>query len=242
MQKTKPSPEQLRSQTRKHTRREATRVALLDKAEAMFATKGIDGVSLRQIGVAIGSANANVIGYHFGTKDTLLKAILLRNRGPIEARRAELLEQAKRLGRVGEMSVLLEALCRPIYELTNAEGRHTYAIFLGHVARSDWAKRLALKASFPVTQEILTRISNARRREITDLYFRERIKAVGDILTGMILRFDTYREDSSTRDLLFADMLRMANAILGEPIANYEQGDQRSNNEDIKLKDSIFGM
>ncbi len=45
--------------TRNDPRRAATRAAITETAETLFAEHGIDGVSLRQIGTAVGSANTS---------------------------------------------------------------------------------------------------------------------------------------------------------------------------------------
>ena len=44
-------------------------------AERLFAERGIDGVSLRQIGAAAGNGNNSAVQYHFGSKDNLIQAI-----------------------------------------------------------------------------------------------------------------------------------------------------------------------
>jgi AcrR family transcriptional regulator len=196
---------------------EATRAALIEKAEAMFAEKGIDAVSLRQIGIAAGSANANVVGYHFGSKDALVKATLLRNRPQIEARRVELLDQAKREGREHDLSALMEALCRPIFELRNADGRHTYAIFLWHISRSHWWERLSYVASFPATQEIMKRVATVLSG-LPDTLFMERIRVVGDVVTGVLQRLDSHHKAERIEELLFVHALQMAKAVLNAPI------------------------
>ena len=58
---------------RRDPRREATARALIEAAESLFGQAGVDGVSTRQIGAAIGSANTNVVAYHFGAKDALIE-------------------------------------------------------------------------------------------------------------------------------------------------------------------------
>src|SRR3546814_1363010 len=65
---------------RRHSAGEATRVLLIEAAERLFATRGIDGVTLAQIQLAAGQSNSSVIGYHFGSKDGLVQAILDRKR------------------------------------------------------------------------------------------------------------------------------------------------------------------
>ena len=69
---------------------------LLDVAERLFAERGIDGVSLREIGKAAGSRNTAVAHYYFGNKQHLVDAIIARRSSSIHARRAQLLAEATR--------------------------------------------------------------------------------------------------------------------------------------------------
>jgi AcrR family transcriptional regulator len=48
---------------------------LVVTAERLFALRGIDGVSLRQIAAEAGSANNSAVHYHFGSKPRLIAAI-----------------------------------------------------------------------------------------------------------------------------------------------------------------------
>jgi AcrR family transcriptional regulator len=202
--------------TRRDPLGEATRIALLETAEAMFAERGVEGVSIRQIGLAIGSSNSNVVGYHFGTKEALVEAILLRNREQIEARRAELLERAKRDGLGADVGVLVDALCRPIFERRNAEGRHTYALFLWHIARSNWWARPTYEMSIAATQEILKHIDRALP-QVPRPYRLERMQAVGDIVAGALQRLDASAADDRTKAQMFEHALEMAKAVVAMP-------------------------
>lgn len=56
---------------------EATRQALLDAAERLFATKGILSTSIRSVNETAGFGAASV-HYHFGSKTQLLRAVLAR--------------------------------------------------------------------------------------------------------------------------------------------------------------------
>jgi AcrR family transcriptional regulator len=80
--------------TRLDPRREATQTALIEAAEMMFAGAGVDGISTRQIGAAIGSLNTNVVAYHFGSKHALIDAIFRHRLSAIDRRRAALLIEA----------------------------------------------------------------------------------------------------------------------------------------------------
>ncbi len=229
--------------TRKDPLGEATRAALIEKAEAMFAEKGIDGVSIRQIGIAIGSANSNVVGYHFGTKEALVRAILLKNLPHMATRRAELLDQAKRDGREQDLPALLEALCRPVFELQRADGQHTYGMFLWRLSGSPWWGRVGQIVSVPVTQEILKRMAAALPK-LPEKFFMERIYAVADIFTGTLRRLDAAKADERTQEHMFGHAMRMATAVLNMPIGKNDQAGPRrsSGRESISaIKDPVVG-
>ncbi|MCI3273655.1 TetR/AcrR family transcriptional regulator [Streptomyces cylindrosporus] len=53
----------------------ATREAIRTTAERLFAERGVNAVSNRQISEAAGQGNTAVVGYHFGTKADLVRAI-----------------------------------------------------------------------------------------------------------------------------------------------------------------------
>lgn len=57
------------------SRSDYAREALLDAAEALFAVHGIDAVSDRAIAEKAGTANHSAVGYHFGGREGLLRAL-----------------------------------------------------------------------------------------------------------------------------------------------------------------------
>ena len=71
----------------------ATRELILTTAERMFAERGVHEVSNRQISEAAGQGNNTAVGYHFGTKTDLVRAIVRKHAEPVEARRRELLAE-----------------------------------------------------------------------------------------------------------------------------------------------------
>ncbi|MGE2727391.1 TetR/AcrR family transcriptional regulator [Mycolicibacterium pulveris] len=61
-----------------------TREAILTAAERLFAEHGVYAVSNRQVSEAAGQGNNAAVGYHFGTKLDLVRAIEQKHRIPIE--------------------------------------------------------------------------------------------------------------------------------------------------------------
>ncbi|MCW0212151.1 MAG: TetR family transcriptional regulator [Pseudonocardia sp.] len=69
-----------------------TRTRLLNAAETLFAERGTEAVSLREIGRAAGARNVIAAQYWFNDRDGLIRALLDRHRTEIEARRHALLD------------------------------------------------------------------------------------------------------------------------------------------------------
>src|SRR5271154_5535852 len=84
------------------------REAILCAAEELFSIHGFTAVSVRDIAQAAG-ANPGSVTYHFKTKDGLLLEIYRRHCAPMNRRRSELLDAAKR---VRDLQDRLEAIVR----------------------------------------------------------------------------------------------------------------------------------
>ena len=70
-----------------------TRDRLLAAAEQLFAEKGVDGVSLREISRASGAKNAIALQYHFEDRAGVLRAILDKHLPDVDARRSAMLDE-----------------------------------------------------------------------------------------------------------------------------------------------------
>jgi AcrR family transcriptional regulator len=68
-----------------------TRELILATAERLFAEHGVHGVSNRQVSEAAGQGNNAAVGYHFGTKADLVRAIARRHGEATERLRLDLL-------------------------------------------------------------------------------------------------------------------------------------------------------
>lgn len=79
--------------TRHTVRSGATQERILSTAERLFAEHGVYAVSNRQIGEAAGQGNTAAVGYHFGTKQDLVRAIARRHAGEIERIRARMVAE-----------------------------------------------------------------------------------------------------------------------------------------------------
>lgn len=88
---------------------------LLEAAEALFAERGFDAVSVRDMTTAA-KMNVAAVNYHFGSREGLLAAVIVRYVTPINEERLARLDAAERRwsGKTVPLEELLEALLRPL--------------------------------------------------------------------------------------------------------------------------------
>ena len=114
-----------------------TREAILTAAERLFAEHGVFAVSNRQVSEAAGQGNNAAVGYHFGTKTDLVRAIEHKHAIPVEKLRAERvagLEHRANLGPNAELRDWAECLVLPLTDHLTAMGNPTwYARFAAQV-------------------------------------------------------------------------------------------------------------
>jgi AcrR family transcriptional regulator len=67
----------------------ATRERLIREAERLFATRGVLQTTSREIVEASGQRNVSALTYHFGSRDGLLRAILVRFDDVLDAERGQ---------------------------------------------------------------------------------------------------------------------------------------------------------
>jgi AcrR family transcriptional regulator len=118
-----------------------TRSRLMRAAEQLFAARGIEGVSLREINRAAGQSNTGAVQYHFGDREGLLRGVIERHRRDTEPRRHALLDQYEEAG-VDDLRTLAAALVLPLAaKLADPDGGRAYlqiaAEFYGRPASLD---------------------------------------------------------------------------------------------------------
>ena len=101
----------------------ATRELILTAAERLFAERGVNAVSNRQVSEAAGQGNNTAVGYHFGTKADLVRAIVRKHATRIEEIRARLLAG---IGDSTDVRDWVDCLVRPVPEHLGALGGPTW--------------------------------------------------------------------------------------------------------------------
>jgi AcrR family transcriptional regulator len=118
---------------------ETTRSLILDSAETLFAERGFDGVSVRDIGHACNVQSA-AVAYHFGTKLSLFDEVVARRASVINAERQQLLNAALAAQRGAAVPIerLVGDYMGPLVRATDHgdPGWRNFAILMGRLANS----------------------------------------------------------------------------------------------------------
>jgi len=109
-------------------------------AEQLFAEHGLDGVSLRQISTAAGSANNTAVQYHFGSKERLVQAIFEFRLPDLHERRRILIARH----RPDDIRSWVECHVLPVLEQGERPGSHylSFVAMLQQHGRRDVFDRL----------------------------------------------------------------------------------------------------
>ena len=100
---------------------DTTRERILNAAERLFADRGFDGTSIRDVTTDAG-VNLAAVHYHFGSKEDLLRAVLERVVRPCNAERIRLMDEADENPAGPDVASLLRAFIRPEFELARELG------------------------------------------------------------------------------------------------------------------------
>jgi AcrR family transcriptional regulator len=92
-----------------------TKARLVAAAEELFAERGVEGVSLREITRASGAKNVIAVQYHFEDRDGVVRAILDKHLPDVDSRRNALLDEIEGSApHAREVRALAGALVKPL--------------------------------------------------------------------------------------------------------------------------------
>lgn len=108
-----------------------TKTKILEAAERVILKKGPEGATIRQI-TQEAEVNIAAVNYHFGSKEDLGKALLMKFVGPVGKERTRMLNEARK--NAGEAPLPLETIIRCMFEPMIAlrkEGGRSHALLMG---------------------------------------------------------------------------------------------------------------
>lgn len=195
------------------SRSAATRVALIETAERLFAERGIEAVSLRDVSRAAGQRNHSAAQYHFGDRAGLVAAVYEHRMRLVNERRQAMLADADDLGS------LAAAVVAPLAGVV-AETDGWYGRFLARTLwdpfATDVVSELPVAAPYRRTLDLLA----TRLPPLPAAARSSRLDQMGALVIGTIAGWE-WRRHRGQRvlpiDLLVADLTATVTAVLTAP-------------------------
>src|SRR5882724_743724 len=104
---------------------EGTRDRILRTGERLFAERGFNGVSVRELAAAA-QVNIASIGYHFDNKEGLLSEVYRRHCEPMIEERLRGLAASSRLRGKAKIAAIIAAFIRPALQQVEAQDGETF--------------------------------------------------------------------------------------------------------------------
>lgn len=99
-------------------------------ARRLFAERGVDGVTVREIAIAAGQKNHGVVGYYFGSKDALVRELVVDGAMLIDERRREWLDRLEARGGPSTVREVVDVIIYPGVGLEPDGSEDTYTRFI----------------------------------------------------------------------------------------------------------------
>src|SRR5467141_642153 len=123
---------------------EETKSQIKAAAQMLFARRGVDGVTVQEIVNAAGQRNNAALHYHFGSKEELIRQMVVDGAAVLDSRRREMLDELKARGGPTNIRDVMLVLMMPVIELGEDERWRGYIRFTSNLQASDPA---ALRAA-----------------------------------------------------------------------------------------------
>lgn len=197
---------------------EETQAQLIRAAERLFAEKGVDTVSLREVNREAGQRNATALQYHFKNRQGLLEAILRKHDLAVDAHRNQLLDQIEKEG-PGDLTQFAAALVLPAAEkLADRDGGRAYLRILAQLVNS-YRPRVD-----PIELITTSQSMNRWREMVVPKMFPLAVSPLHSRFTAariMLIELARRAESRKRRDdrLFTSHLIDLIAALLGAPVS-----------------------
>ena len=189
---------------------------MIEAAEQLFAERGIESVSLRDISAAAGQRNHSAAQYHFVDRAGLVAAVYEHRMRLVDERRRDLIDAIERDVPEGDrLEWLVEATIRPLVEVVD-ETDGWYARFLVRTRWDAFARQVL--ADLPALTSFRRAVELIAAELDGPLWARlDRIDQMATLFIGTIAGWEWRRHDrerAHETDALTADLTATCLAVL----------------------------
>lgn len=149
----------------KSEQKQKTRDRILDAAEALFAQRGFEGVSVRQI-MRRADADVSLAYYHFDSKQDLFDQVMLRRAETLNSLRLDALDAVERRHSDDAPSVeeIIGAFTNPLLELLASEHeawKHYFQLIAQINSSTEWGGELMTRYFDPLVSRFIDALRKA---------------------------------------------------------------------------------
>lgn len=153
------------------TRDKLKRVAL-----RLFADRGVDNVSVRDILTAARQKNGGSLHYYFGGKDGLIRELLLDGAARIDAIRLVRLEEIEKAGGPHSLHEIIKLLAEPFHAVdTSSSDDYLYISLMNTLVNRDYAMFLQSIEGHDLGYRKCIDYIRARLKQLPQVIFSQRI-------------------------------------------------------------------
>jgi AcrR family transcriptional regulator len=116
---------------------EDTKSQIKAAAQMLFARHGVAAVTIQQIVAAAGQRNNAALHYHFGSKEELIRQLVVDGAAVLDERRQVMLREIDARGGPANIREILLVLVMPVVELADDERWRGYVRFTSSLQASD---------------------------------------------------------------------------------------------------------
>lgn len=194
-------------------------VALILAAERLFGEQGIEAVALRHVNSAANQKNMSAAHYHFGSRDGLVKAVLMYRLPSLDQRRGALLAEE---GGARDINFYLNAFVRPlIQELMPREEGNNYIRFMQQYERwrGDYELVRSLTPASVAIYEELERLISYIPADVRRLRIGYLINLIHSVLATAEERLCKGVISYAEIELIAANLIDMSTSALTAPLS-----------------------
>ena len=196
------------------------RELLIRTAEELFAIRGVDAVSMREIAWAAGFRTSSAVSYHFGGKEALLHGIIEYRMQGIAAVHEARLAELQSAGRAPDLRALMNLAVRSRDELI--DGDTYFGRFLGQLNQHpEWIEQLEDGVTSPAGERV-TALTAAATDYLPDAIRRQRRVFAFQLNNSALAQLEyalAHGLAAEERELFVAELIEALVAIYSAPMS-----------------------